>query len=166
MIAWYAKVFEARVQHGDERLTFMTYDDEHHRFAFANLGPLPEDGPAPRMGKGVGVNHLAYTWSDLAELVDLYKRLKADGIVPVRPIRHGITLSMYYADPDGSLLEFQIDVLDPDAANAFMEGPAFAANPIGEKFDPDALVAALDEGLPIADFVFRSDQEAAPFGAR
>src|SRR3954452_3937593 len=40
MIGWYTLVFEARIQHHDERLTFMTYDDEHHRFAFANLGPL------------------------------------------------------------------------------------------------------------------------------
>lgn len=165
MIAWYTKVFEAHVQHGDDKLTFMTYDDEHHRFAFANLGPIPDNAPEPRMGRGVGVNHLAYTWTDLAELVDLYKRLKADGIVPVRPIKHGITLSMYYADPDGNLLEFQIDVLEPDAANAFMDGPSFEANPIGEKFDPDALVVAFESGVPIDDFVFRSDQEAVPFGA-
>ena len=36
MIDWYLMVFEARVQHGDDRLTFLTYDDEHHRFAFAD----------------------------------------------------------------------------------------------------------------------------------
>jgi catechol-2,3-dioxygenase len=158
MIDWYAKVFEARVQHGDDKLTFMTYDDEHHRFAFANLGPLPDPAPEPRMGKGIGVNHVAYTWNDLGELVGLYKRLKADGIVPVRPIKHGITLSMYYADPDGNLMEFQIDVLDPDASNEFMAGPAFEANPIGEPFDPDGLVAAFESGGAIEEFVFRSDQ--------
>ena len=39
MIDWYAGVFEARVQHRDDRLAFLTYDDEHHRFAFVNLGP-------------------------------------------------------------------------------------------------------------------------------
>lgn len=158
MIDWYAKVFEARIQHRDERLTFMTYDDEHHRFAFANLGPRPEGAPAPRLGRGVGVNHVAYTWRDLGELVALYERLKADGIVPVRPIKHGLTLSMYYADPDGNLMEFQIDVLEPEAANAFMAGPAFDANPIGEPFDPDELARRFRAGEPVGDVVFRSDQ--------
>lgn len=162
MIEWYLDVFEARVQHRDDRLAFLTYDDEHHRFAFANLGPMPEDPPEPRMGRGVGVNHVAYTWNDLGELVDLYKRLKAEGIEPVRPIRHGMTLSMYYADPDGNLMEFQIDVLDADAANEFMDSPAFDANPIGEPFDPDELVARFEAGESVADVVFRSDQDPVP----
>lgn len=162
MIEWYAKVFEARVLHRDERLTFMTYDDEHHRFAFANLGPLPADAAPPRLGKGPGVNHVAYTWNDLGELVALYRRLKGHGIVPVRPIKHGLTLSMYYADPDGNLMEFQIDVLEPEAANEFMAGPAFDANPIGEPFDPELLAERYEAGLPVQDIVFRSDQEPVP----
>jgi catechol-2,3-dioxygenase len=161
MIAWYQRVFEARVQHRDDRLAFLTYDDEHHRFAFLNLGPAPEDLP-PRRRDAVGVNHLAYTWRTLGELVDLYKRLKADGIRPVRPIRHGPTLSLYYADPDGNHLEFQIDVLEAEAANRFMRGPAFEANPIGEPFDPDELVARFEAGAPVDQLVFRSDQAPAP----
>lgn len=162
MIDWYQRVFQARIQHRDDRLAFLTYDDEHHRFAFANLGPMPDDPPEPRLGRGVGVNHVAYTWNDLAELVELYKRLKADGIVPVRPIKHGLTLSMYYADPDGNLMEFQIDVLEPDAANDFMAGPAFDANPIGEPFDPDELVARFEAGEGLDDVIFRSDQSPVP----
>jgi catechol-2,3-dioxygenase len=164
MIAWYTTVFEARIQHHDERLTFMTYDDEHHRFAFANLGPLPDDAPKPRLGRGPGVNHVAYTWNDLGELVDLYERLKIAGITPVRPIRHGLTLSLYYGDPDGNLMEFQIDVLDPDAANQFMAGPAFDANPVGEPFDPDDLAARWRTGADVTDIVLRSDQDRIPVG--
>jgi hypothetical protein len=131
-----------------------------HRYeemiAFLNLGPAPEDLPPRR------VNHLAYTWRTLGELVDPYKRLKADGIRPVRPIRHGPTLSLYYADPDGNHLEFQIDVLEAEAANRFMRGPAFEANPIGEPFDPDELVARFEAGAPVDQLVFRSDQAPAP----
>jgi len=164
MIDWYLMVFEAKVQHGDDRLTFLTYDDEHHRFAFLNLGPMPDEPPAPKLGKGPGVNHVAYTWRDLGEFVELYKRLKQQGVLPVRPIRHGLTLSMYYADPDGNLMEFQIDVLDPDAANAFMAGPAFEANPVGEPFDPDELVARYEAGTSLDDVVFRSDQTPVPLG--
>ena len=63
--------------------------------------------------------------------------------MPSRPIRHGLTLSLYYRDPDGNGLEFQIDLMGAEDANEFMSGPAFAANPIGEPFDPDALAARL-----------------------
>jgi hypothetical protein len=85
--------------------------------------------------------------------------------MPSRPIRHGLTLSLYYRDPDGNGLEFQIDLMGTEAANEFMSGPAFAANPIGEPFDPDALAARLAEGKPVNDLIFRSDQaesKAAP----
>lgn len=39
LIDWYIKVFNAKVQHRDDRLAFLTYDAEHHRFAFVNLVP-------------------------------------------------------------------------------------------------------------------------------
>ncbi|MEQ9639153.1 MAG: VOC family protein [Alphaproteobacteria bacterium] len=157
MIDWYTKVFEARVQHRDGKLAFLTYDDEHHRFAFLNLGPA-EGEAADKAKKPVGVNHVAYTWNGVGELVDTYKRLKALGITPYRPIRHGFTLSMYYCDPDGNQMEFQSDLMSAAAANEFMKGPAFGNNPIGEPFDPDALAARYDAGEPVDDLIFRADQ--------
>ena len=157
MIAWYARVFEAQIQHGNDRLTFLTYDDEHHRFAFVNLGPGEPDGKDNQPG-GVGVNHLAYTWNGVGELVDTYKRLKTYGYTPYRPIRHGLTLSMYYRDPDGNQLEFQTDLMTADEANDFMRSDAFEKNPIGEPFDPEELVARYDAGEAVDDLIFRSDQ--------
>src|SRR5271163_3858541 len=157
LLDWYIKVFNARVQHRDERLAFLTYDDEHHRFAFINLGPATEE--RPRRDDDVGVHHVAYTWRNLAELIATYKRLKALGIVPARPIRHGLTLSMYYQDPDKNMMEFQIDLMDPEGADAFMKGPAFAANPVGERFDPDELAARFDAGEPVDNLILRSDQK-------
>ncbi len=162
MIDWYQKVFEARVQHRDDNLAFLTYDDEHHRFAFRNLGPMPDPEPTTRSGNEPGVAHVAYTWRNLAELVDQYKKLKAFGVVPLRPIKHGMTLSMYYGDPDGNVMEFQIDLMNPDDANDFMASPSFEANPIGEKFDPDELVARYEAGLPLREQILRSDQEPIP----
>lgn len=159
LIDWYTRVFEAKVQHRDEKLAFLTYDEEHHRFAFANLGPPPEGQDAGKR-RGPGVAHVAYTWADLAGLMGVYKRLRDDGIRPARCLRHGPTLSMYYNDPDGNQMEFQIDLLDVEAANAFMEGPAFASNPIGEQFDPDEVLARFEAGAPLDDLVFRSDQPA------
>jgi catechol-2,3-dioxygenase len=157
MIDWYAKVFEARVQHRDDHLAFLTYDDEHHRFAFVNLGPARE-GAGERQETAAGLNHLGYSWRNLNELMDTYTRLKSQGIMPSRPVRHGPTLSLYYRDPDGNGLEFQVDLLEAEDANRFMHGPAFAANPIGEPFDPDALLTRLAQGKPVNDLIFRSDQ--------
>jgi catechol 2,3-dioxygenase-like lactoylglutathione lyase family enzyme len=157
LVDWYIKVFNARVQHRDERLAFLTYDDEHHRFAFINLGPSREE--RIRRDDDSGVHHVAYTWRNLGELIATYKRLKALGIVPVRPIRHGLTLSMYYQDPDQNMMEFQIDLMDPAGAAAFMNGMAFAANPVGERFDPDQLAARFDAGESVDDLIFRTDQK-------
>ena len=83
------------------------------------------------------------------------------GVTPYRPIRHGLTLSMYYRDPDGNQLEFQVDAMDAKLANDFMAGEAFAKNPIGESFDPEALLARYESGKPVDDLIFRSDQAEA-----
>jgi hypothetical protein len=45
-----------------------------------------------------------------------------------------------------------------EQANAFMAGPAFDANPIGEPFDPEELVRRFEAGEAVDDLVFRSDQ--------
>jgi catechol-2,3-dioxygenase len=157
MIEWYTLAFEARVQHRDDRLAFLTYDDEHHRFAFVNLGPANDSAEA-WLPAAPGLNHLGYAWRSLDDLIDTYCWLRSLGITPVRAIRHGPTLSLYYRDPDGNGLEFQIDLMEAREANAFISGPAFASNPVGEPFDPEALAIRLAQGKPVDDLVLRSDQ--------
>ncbi len=164
MIAWYLDVFEAKVQKKTDRLAFITYDEEHHRMAFVNLGPA--DGEPPKKPDGVGVHHVAYTWDSVTDLMDVYKRLKAKNILPFFSVRHGPTLSMYYHDPDGNGMEFQIDILNVDEANAFMESDAFGANPVGETFEPDEIVELLSAGKSIEDIVLRSDQEMPKGGVQ
>src|SRR5881227_1719663 len=57
MIAWYKDVFEAEIVNMDPAIAFLTYDDEHHRFAIANLDLLkPDGGDADERGQ-IGVNH-------------------------------------------------------------------------------------------------------------
>ena len=51
MIGWYEKVFEAKVQYRNPVLAFLTYDDEHHRFAFANLSVLDPRAAQARPGR-------------------------------------------------------------------------------------------------------------------
>ena len=53
MLDWYVLVLHGRVAHEGEYLSFMTYDDEHHRVAFAVTGASerPED-------KHSGLHHI------------------------------------------------------------------------------------------------------------
>ena len=46
MLAWYAKVFGAKVQYWNPALAFLTFDCEHHRFAFADLNVIRPDEDA------------------------------------------------------------------------------------------------------------------------
>lgn len=156
MVLWYEKVFEAKVQHKNPALAFLTYDDEHHRFAFANLAVLDPAGQDSGAKADTSVDHVAYTYASLADLVDTYRRLKKQGITPYWPIRHGPTLSLYYQDPDGNRLEFQVDCFaTADEANAYMRGEAFASNPIGVNFDPDELVEQFEKGVPVKQLLAR-----------
>jgi catechol-2,3-dioxygenase len=146
MLEWYRNVFEAEIVHRDPALAFLTYDDEHHRFAFANLDLLKPDGASPDDRGQIGVNHVAYTYANVADLLDTYDRLKQAGITPYWPVHHGTTLSLYYTDPDGNRMEFHVDCGTVEEATALMSTEAFAANPVGVTFDPDLLLARLRDG--------------------
>lgn len=149
MIRWYQLVFEAEVVHQNPALAFMTYDDEHHRFAFANLAVLKPEAERPGERGDIGVNHVAYTYADAGDLMKTYARLKAVGIMPYWPVHHGIALSLYYRDPDGNRMEFQVDCGTVAEANAFMASEAFAANPVGVGWDPELLLEQYERGVDV-----------------
>lgn len=162
MIAWYEKVFGAHVVHGDPALSFLTYDEEHHRFAFANLNVMnPDDSSEAKQGN-IGVNHIAYTFATAAELLETYDRLKGEGIMPYWPVHHGFTLSLYYQDPDGNRLEFQVETCSKEDAIDFMHTEVFASNPIGVQFDPEDLLSKYRAGVPETDLIARPDTEPSP----
>ena len=164
MLHWYETVFNAKVQYQNAALAFLTYDDEHHRFAFANLSLLQPDGTETDRQGVIGVDHVAYTYASLNDLFENYAQLKEQGIRPYWCIHHGITVSMYYADPDGNQMEFQVDCCNSiEEANAFMYSPRFSANPIGVEYDPDDWLARLRAGAPVSGFLVRQvDEPVSP----
>lgn len=164
MVRWYQMVFDAKVQYQNPALAFLTYDGEHHRFAFANLDVLqPNAGERDRRGV-IGVDHVAYTYASVNDLLENYAQLKTQGIKPYWCVHHGITVSMYYADPDGNQMEFQVDCFaSNEDANAFMEGPHFAANPIGVEYDPEVWLAKARSGAAVSEFLRRrTDEPVSP----
>lgn len=136
MIDWYQTVLGAEIVHSNEILAFLTYDDEHHRIALVSMPGLAEQSP-----QAAGTDHIAFSHRDLGDLLATYARLKREGIVPYWCINHGPTTSMYYRDPDGNGIEFQVDNFPTvEEASRWMRGGEFAANPVGVVYDPDELV--------------------------
>jgi catechol-2,3-dioxygenase len=158
MLAWYVKVFCGKVQYQNEVIAFMTYDDEHHRVALLNMGLIKGESDARSPRGQPGLDHVAYGYSSLADLLAKYTELKLEGVLPYWCVHHGITVSLYYADPDGNQMEFQADCFGTNEdANSFMYGPNFELNPIGVEFDPEALIVRLQAGEPESTLLPRSD---------
>jgi catechol-2,3-dioxygenase len=156
MLNWYVTVFDAKVQYQNPVIAFVTYDHEHHRVALINMGLVkgPGDARAPRGQPGM--DHLAYGYRSLTELMDKYIELRDKGILPYWCIHHGVTVSCYYTDPDGNQLEFQADCFDSnEGSNGFMHGPHYDLNPIGVEFDPEHMVAQLRAGVPESELLAR-----------
>lgn len=153
ILDWYQTVLNARFVFQSDALSFLTYDEEHHRLAVINMPGLAEqpEGTA-------GVHHIAFTYNSLKDLLENYERLKSVGITPVYPINHGPTTSIYYADPDHNQLELQVENFDTvEESTAFFFSQAFAENPIGTEFDPADLLARLRAGEPEVDLKRRPD---------
>jgi catechol-2,3-dioxygenase len=155
MVDWYCTVLEARVVHRGDWIVFLTYDDEHHRVALIGGDRYPE---RPE-GRQVGFVHVAFTFAGLRDLFGTYQRLKKAGITPNRSINHGPTTSFYYSDPDGNDVELQVDrFVDADEAKSWMQGEAFARNPVGIEFDAEQMIARLQSGESEASLLRRPDE--------
>ena len=151
LVQWYCAVLGAEVVHSDGMLAFLTYDDEHHRIAIAGIPGLDDQ---PTMA--AGTDHVAFTYGDLGDLLQTYRRLKAAGIEPYWCINHGPNLSFYYKDPDGSRIELSVDTMPTsEAIDAWMRSGEFAANPIGVVFEPDELIARYESGEPLESLTAR-----------
>ena len=147
MIKWYQFVFEGTIQHQNPKICFMTFDDEHHRFAFINLGEDEYDVATPNEVPASGIDHVAFSFDDLNSLMGTYKRLKQNDIEPYWPIHHGMTISLYYKDPDDNRLELQVDKFETmQEGSDFFHSEQFAKNPIGINIDVEELLHRYESG--------------------
>jgi catechol-2,3-dioxygenase len=150
---WYCTVLDGHVVYEDEALTFITFDEEHHRIALLN----PPKELARRSPATACMHHVAYTFASLEDLLDRYVLLRDRGITPAVSIAHGVTTSMYYQDPDGNFVEMQIDnFAEPDDATGYMNGPEYAADSVGPAFDPEELLKARRAGASVEELTSRA----------
>lgn len=142
MVNFYKDFLGAQAIYENDFLAFLTYDEEHHRIAIATV---PETKAKDR--KTCGLEHIAFTFDTLSDLLLAYRQRKQKGIEPLWPVNHGPTTSIYYKDPDGNMIETQVDnFVDPDDATEFMKSKLFAENPIGTDFDPEEFISRLRAG--------------------
>jgi catechol-2,3-dioxygenase len=150
MIDFYALLVGARVIHQDALGAWLTNDRANHRVA---LLAFPDFADDPDKERHTGLHHTAYEYASFADLDASYLRLKDAGIEPAFCLDHGMTLSYYYADPDGNHVELQIDAFGDWAwSKAWMKNSAdFKADPIGKFVDPDAIAADHAAGMAFPD---------------
>ena len=106
MIAWYGKVIGAKVQFRDQVAAWTTNDTANHRIAFLAVPGLADD---PQKISHNGMHHTAFEYDSFDDLMTSYDRLRKDGIEPAFCLDHGLTISLYYKDPEGNYVELQSD---------------------------------------------------------
>lgn len=147
MVEYYKTFLGAEVIYKNEFLAFLTYDEEHHRIAIAGV-----PGTKGKDIESSGLEHIAFSFASLGDLLLTYRQRKQKGINPVWPVNHGPTTSIYYRDPDRNMIETQVDNFEsPDEATDFMNSELFSENPIGTDFDPEDLIKRLQSGVSEAE---------------
>ena len=140
MVDWYGTVLGSRVMFRNEVAAWTSNDEANHRIAFLAVPGLHDD---PEKIRRTGMHHCAFEYKDFADLMSSFERLRDGGVTPAFCLNHGMTISIYYRDPDGNFVELQCDAFgDWSASGEFMRQPEFAANPIGVFFDAEKVHAA------------------------
>ncbi len=147
MIDWYGAVVGAKPNFQFPGGAFLTNDAANHRIALLGVPGLRED--ADKFAH-TGMHHTAFEYDSFDDLMSSYERLKGLGILPQACLDHGLTTSLYYADPDQNFVELQFDNFGDWAKSTewIRTSEEFRRDPIGTFFDPDLVLAAHRAGVP------------------
>lgn len=163
MIEFYEKIAGLEpVYYAPGQGAWLTNDEANHRIALLALPGLkaPED-----KGHTAGLHHTAFEYADFDQWLDNYVRLRDEGIVPFLNLDHGMSMSMYYQDPEGNGVEIQVDGFGSWAKGKewMWASEEFGADPIGVHFDPEKILAAYLSGLSFEEIHARArDAEYEP----
>ena len=149
MVAWYATVIGAEVMFQDANAAWLTNDGANHRIAFLAVPGLSDD---PDKVRHTGMHHSAFEYETFADLINSFDRLRQTKIEPAFCLDHGMTISIYYKDPEGNFVELQCDTYADwkKSSEWIRTSPDFKANPIGTFFDPARVLERFKSG---ADFM-------------
>ena len=155
MLDWYNAVVGCEANFKMGAAAWTTNDMANHRIAFLAVPGVKDD---PDKIAHSGMHHTAFEFGTLHELLDNYERLAEGGILPHICLDHGLTMSMYYADPDGNSVELQSDNFGNwiHSGHWMRTSPEFAREPIGVEVDPPKMIKALKDGVPLSELLQRS----------
>lgn len=175
MVDWYAKVlgttptFQTSTPLGKEaslsmRGIWVTNDRANHRIALVSWTGLRDDPQKRTLSR---LQHVAFEYATIEDLLNSYARLKQLGIEPVISVDHGPTTSFYYEDPDRNSVELFVDNFGNwSQSTEFMRtSQEFQANPMGTLVDPDKMISAYNRDMSLEEFHGRAyDGEFKPSG--
>jgi catechol 2,3-dioxygenase len=89
------------------RAAFMSADlEQSHEVALIEVG---DEAPDQQKGQ-VGLNHMAWMMHSIDDLKEIYQRLKDKNIPIDRVSDHGISVGIYFHDPDGNGIEVSYEL--------------------------------------------------------
>jgi catechol-2,3-dioxygenase len=146
MIDFYRTLVGAEVVFQDQVGAWLSNDAANHRVALMAFPNFVED---PEKDTRTGMHHSAFEYGSFEDLNTSYLRLRDAGITPPLCLDHGMTLSYYYADPDGNNIELQVDCFGDwkKSAEWMRTSEEFKANPIGQFVDPAQVAADYADGM-------------------
>ncbi len=129
---------------------WVTNDRANHRVALVSLPGLTAD---PDRQTHTRLQHVAFEYATLDDLLSTHARLKELGIEPVIAVDHGATTAFYYEDPDGNSVELLADNFgDWDKSSEFLRSaPTMRTNPLGTQVDPARMLAARRAGASVEE---------------
>ncbi len=149
MVEWYAKVVGFEVTAAAQSpipSAYVTNDDVHHRGGFFAAPLSHGELPVPR----VGVNHVAFEYDGIDDLLTSWTRLRSIGIEPLVMTCHGTHYAFYYKDPDKNTVELLADAFGDRARSLqYIKRDVYIANPMGPAVDPARLIEAREAGMSL-----------------
>ncbi len=157
MIDWYRKVLGMTVNHraslppmAQGRAPFSSFafvgnDEVHHRIVFFET---PDAMVDPDKLRHVRVQHVAFEYQTLDDLLGTYARLKGLGILPVMAVDEGLQMAIYYTDPEQNSVELNVNNYGNEwtATEHMRSAPPIGERPRRSQIDLDKMIAARKAG--------------------
>jgi catechol-2,3-dioxygenase len=149
MLEWYGKVLGMTVNKrvaaptGSpfKTVAFASNDEVNHRLSFFETPGLPTDGERDHHAR---VQHIAFEYDTLDDLLGTYLRLKKLRIPLLWAADQFIQTAIYYEDPDGNIVELNVNNFTNDWT--VTEQLKVLPSRLHVNVDPEKMIAARKAG--------------------
>jgi catechol-2,3-dioxygenase len=149
MLDWYGKVLGMTVNvcvaaipgSPFKTVAFASNDEVNHRLSFFETPDLAVDNDRDRHAR---VQHIAFTYDTLDDLLGTYVRLTKLGIPLLWAADQFIQTALYYEDPDGNIIELNVNNFTSDWT--VTEQLKHLPSRLHVNVDPEKMIAARKAG--------------------